>query len=68
MTIPATYTVYQVRLDGSLTSKEHLNNRAELADWVDGALGRFAHIRVENDHTREIREFQDYAGTWDRVS
>ena len=64
----ATYTVYQVRLDGSLFSKEHLNNKAELADWVDNAMGRYAHIRVENDRTGEVREFQDYAGTWDRIA
>lgn len=63
----ATYTVYQVRTDGSLYSKQHLNNRAELADWVDGAMGEYAHIRVENDHTGEIREFQDYNGVWDRI-
>lgn len=64
----ATYTVYQVRLDGSLYSKEHLNNRVELADWVDNAMGKYAHIRVENDHTGEVREFKDYSGKWDRVS
>lgn len=63
----ATYTVYQVRPDGSLYSKEHLNDRAELADWVDAAIGKYAHIRVENDQTGEIREFQDYNGVWDRI-
>ena len=64
----ATYTVYQVLLNGNLYSKEHLNNREELADWVDNAMGKYAHIRVENDHTGEVREFQDYAGSWDRIS
>lgn len=64
----STYTVYQVLLNGNLYSKEHLNNRDELADWVDNAMGKYAHIRVENDHTGEVREFQDYAGSWDRIS
>lgn len=64
----ATYTVYQVRLDGSLYSKEHLNNRDELIDWVDGSLGRYAKIRVENDLTGEAREFVDAGGKWERVA
>lgn len=64
----ATYTVFQVRLDGSLYSKEHLNNREELADWVDGSLGRYARIRVQNDHTNEAREFTDAGGRWERVA
>lgn len=63
-----TYTVYRVNLDGKLSHKEHLNCKVELADWVENAMGKHAHIRVENDRTGEIREFQDYAGTWDRIS
>ncbi len=63
----ATYTVYQVRMDGSLYSKQHLNDRAELADWVDGSLGRYARIRVENDHSGEAREFVDCGDSWQRV-
>lgn len=63
----ATYTVYQIRLDGSLFSKQHLNDRDELADWVDGSIGRYARIRVENDHTGEAREFADCGDAWGRV-
>lgn len=64
----ATYTVHQVRLDGSLYSKEHLNNRDELATWVDSALGRYARIRVANDHSGEVREFTDAGERWERVA
>lgn len=63
-----TYTVYQVLLNGNLYSKEHLNNREELADWVDNAYGRFAKIRVENDATGEAREFVDNGDKWERVA
>lgn len=63
----ATYTVYQVRMDGSLYSKQHLNDRTELADWVDSSLGRYARIRVENDHSGEAREFVDCGDAWQRV-
>lgn len=64
----ATYTVYQVRLDGSLFSKQHLNDRAELADWVDAAIGKYARIRVINDQTGEVREFVDASERWERVN
>lgn len=64
----ATYTVYQVRLDGSLYSKQHLNNRDELATWVDEALGRYSRIRVANDISGEVREFADAGGEWSRVA
>lgn len=63
-----TYTVYRVNLDQTLSHKEHLNNKMEMADWVEDAMGKHAHIRVENDKTGEIREFQDYAGKWDRLA
>ena len=64
----ATYTVHQVRLDGSLYSKQHLNDRNELADWVDDSLGRYARIRVTNDISGEVREFIDAGEKWERVA
>jgi len=64
----ATYTVHQVRLDGSLYSKQHLNNRDELAGWVDESLGRYARIRVANDHSGEVREFVDAGDKWEWVA
>ena len=64
----ATYTVHQVLLNGSLYSKQHLNNREELADWVGGSLGKYARIRVANDATGEVREFVDAGEKWERVA
>lgn len=64
----ATYTVYRVNLNGTLSHKEHLNNKVEVADWMNAAIGKHAHVRIENDNTKEIREYNDYAGTWDRIA
>lgn len=64
----ATYTVHQVRRDGSLFSKQHLNDQNEMRDWVDASLGRYARIRIENDTTGEVREFTDCGGAWERVA
>jgi hypothetical protein len=64
----ATYTVHQVRLDGSLYSKQYLNDQNEMRDWVDSSLGKYARIRIANDMTGEVREFTDKGGDWELVA
>lgn len=63
-----TYTVYRINLDNTLSHKEHLNNKVEVADWLNNAIGKHANVRIENDKTGEIRQFTDYDGVWDRIS
>jgi hypothetical protein len=63
-----TYTVYRINLNGLLSHKEYLNDKVEVADWMNDAIGKHANVRIENDKTGEIRQFTDYAGTWDRIA
>jgi hypothetical protein len=63
-----TYTVYRINLDNTLSHKEHLNNKVEVVDWLNNAIGKHANVRIENDKTGEIRQFTDYDGVWDRIS
>lgn len=63
-----TYTVHRVLLDGSLTSKEHLNDAEEMREWVMAAYGRFAAIQVVNDLSGEVRIFTDNGDNWARVA
>lgn len=63
-----TYTVYQVRVDGSLFSKQHLNDNEEMRQWTVESYGKYARIRIENDQTGEVREFTDNGSEWERVA
>lgn len=62
-----TYTVHRINENGRLSHKEHLNDKAEMLDWVSLAYGRFSSIRVANDQTGEVREFTDNGEAWVRV-
>ena len=58
-----TFTVYRIRLDGTLTSKEHLNNVDELNTWIADVYGRFANILIVSDRTSKTITMTDN-GDW----
>ena len=58
-----TYTVYRIRLDGTLTNKEHLNNVDELNTWIADVYGRFANILIVSDRTSKTITMTDN-GDW----
>lgn len=54
------FTVYQVKPDGSLANKEHLNNAEEVSEWY--GQKNYGHICIMNDKTGEKMFFQDTEG------
>jgi ABC-type sulfate/molybdate transport systems ATPase subunit len=55
------FTVYRVRLDNSLTNKEHLNDFLELEMWLYRAheVHGWSTVRVEHDVTKQYQIAHD---------
>jgi len=51
------FTVYQVKPDGSLSGKEHLNSPEEVAEWY--GRKNYGQVCIVNDKTGEKKYYQD---------
>jgi hypothetical protein len=62
VTLPkgTSFTAYQVKPDGTLANKEHLNDAREVADWY--GRKNYGHICLINDTTGEKMFYQDTEG------
>jgi hypothetical protein len=62
VTLPknTSFTGYQVKPDGTLAGKEHLNNAEEVQDWY--SRKNYGHICLINDTTGEKMFYQDTEG------
>ena len=55
------FTVHRMRVDGSLTDKEHLNNFDELSVWLYKAheVKHWSKVRIEHDERGIWKVAQD---------
>lgn len=48
-----TVTVYRINIEGTLSDKEHLNNDAELNNWLADKYGKFATVILVQDESQK---------------
>tara|TARA_R110000822_G_scaffold92701_4_gene213754 strand:- start:670 stop:861 length:192 start_codon:yes stop_codon:yes gene_type:complete len=62
------YTVYKIKIDGTFTGKEHLNDQQEINDWMWRAYDNgVPTVRVQKDATQQFAIFTDNGEQYVRV-
>ena len=62
----ATFTVYKVNLDGSLSHRENLG-QDELDAWMIAKHGKYATVSVTHDQSGKTVLYTDDGQWWDKV-
>ena len=62
------YTVYKIKIDGTFTGKEHLNDQQEIDDWIWRSYDQgWPTIRIQKDTTGQFLILTDNGDQYVRV-